>query len=103
MTDEREPSNMCPDEETPRSHKRKPRPKPIAKVVEAEPVVEPVEVTPLAEEPFSVQVQRLSESAKTAWLHPLHTMAQAYIERGRAVIEGLLGALENEGSSKRKD
>jgi len=102
---------MLPDEENPSRPKRKPRPKrppkPVAEAAQVvEPVVEPAEpaqVAPLAEESFSAQLQRLTEHAKSAWLNPLHTMAQTYVEKGRAVIEGLLGALENETSSKKKD
>ena len=102
MTDEREPSDMLPDEDRPKRPKRQRRP-----IAESEQVsvqaVEPAEVAPLTKEAFSAQIQRLTERAKAAGWSPLHAMAQAYVKRGMAVIEGLLSALENEGSSKKKD
>ena len=69
---------------------------------ETEQAVEPAEEAPLTKEVFLAQIQRLSKRAKAAGWSPLRTMAQTYVKRGMAVIEGLLVGLENEASSKKK-
>lgn len=58
---------------------------------------------PLTQEMFAAQMQRLTERARAAGLSPIQTMLQTYAERGRTIIEGMLGAFENEDSSKKKE
>ena len=48
-------------------------------------------------------MQRLTERAKAAGLNPIQTMLHSYASRGRAIINSLLGALENADSAKKKE
>lgn len=68
---------------------------------EKHPIAEKEE--PPTKEEIADQFQQLSERAKAAGLSPLQMMIQAYAEQGRAVVEGLLGAYENAGSTKKKE
>lgn len=65
-------------------------------------VVESAQDGPLTKEMFSAQMQRLTERARAAGLHPIQTLAHTYAKRFVAIIEGLLTALENEDISKKK-
>mgnify|MGYP001579455470 CR=1 FL=1 len=65
-------------------------------------VTEPDQDTPLTQEQFAAQMQRLAERARAAGLNPLQTMAQTYARRGMAILEGLLASLESDDSSKKK-
>ena len=55
---------------------------------------------PLTREELATKLQQLSERARAAGMSPLQAMAGAYLKRGLAVIDGLLGAFE-EDSAKR--
>ena len=56
----------------------------------------------LTKEMFITQLQQLIERAKAAGLHPIQTMAKAYVKQGTTILEGLLSSLENENTSKKK-
>ena len=80
----------------------KPRPKPRPKVGE-ETVHEDV---PLSREELGTKFDELAARAREAGISPLQTLAQTYVKRGLAVIEGILGALEeapNKTGTKKKD
>ena len=70
---------------------------------EVEQVIEPAQDAHLTKETSSAQMQRLTERARAAGLSPLQVMAQTYAKRGLAILDGLLGALENANSSKKKE
>ncbi len=90
MIDEREPSKA--ESEAPKEVEQAPGQ-----------AIEPAqEDAPLTKEQFAAQMQQLIERARAAGLNPIHTMAKTYVERGRAVLEGLLASLENEDISKKK-
>ena len=70
---------------------------------EVEQAIEPAQDAPLTKEEFSAQMQRLAKRARAAGLSPLQVMAQTYAKRGMAILDGLLGALENADSPKKKE
>ena len=72
-------------------------------IVENETPKEVGQDTPLTQEEFEAQMQRLTERAKAAGLNPIQTMLHSYASRGRAIINSLLGALENADSAKKKE
>ena len=86
MTDEREPSKMSPDEK-----------RPTAETVESE------QDAPITQDEFEAQMQRLTERARAAGLSPVQTMLHAYAERGRIIVAGMLSALEDGDTSKKKE
>lgn len=55
---------------------------------------------PLTQEDFAEQMRALSEKAKAAGLSPIRTMFNAYATQGMAMIESMMGALENADTSK---
>lgn len=80
---------MLPDK--PRSHHKRPKP-----------AVEPEQDVPLTQEAFAAQMHQLTERAKAAGLNPIQVMAQTYAKQGMVILEGLLGALANTDSVKKK-
>lgn len=84
---------MSPDEKRPIAENE--APKEVEQVSEQD--------TPLTQEEFEAQMQRLTERAKAAGLNPIQTMLHSYASRGRAIINSLLGALENADSAKKKE
>ena len=68
----------------------------------SEQAIEPTQDAPLTKEIFSAYLQRLIERARAAGLSPLQVLAQTYAKRGMALLDGLLGALDNADNSKKK-
>ena len=67
---------------------------------------EPEQDAPLTKEEFTAQLQRLTERAKAAGLHPIRTMAHTYAKQGMSIGRGILAAimdgLEGDDGSKKK-
>ena len=66
-----------------------------------EPVVE--EQQPLTADQFSTALTTLTGRARKAGLRPIQMMASAYIQQGLSMIDGLLGAFEDDEKKKKKD
>ena len=58
--------------------------------------------TPLTQEEYAAQLQRLNERVRAAGLKPLETMVQSYGRRFMAGLESFVAALEGDDSSKKK-
>ena len=56
----------------------------------------------LTKEAFVAQVHRLTKRARAAGLHPIQTMAKAYLKQSAAILDGLLTSLANEDIPKKK-
>lgn len=80
---------MSPDE-TPMAEHERPK-----KVVPKKRKREPEQDVPLTKEEFVAQMKQLTERARAAGLSPLQTLVETYAGRGRAILAGVLSALEN--------
>ncbi len=60
------------------------------------------EDAPLTQEDFSAQMQQLTAKAKAAGLSPIQTMLQSYAKQGMRMVEGMMGALENDNKPQGK-
>ena len=47
-----------------------------------------------AREELAAKFEKLATRARAAGISPLHAMAQTYVKRGMAVLDGILSALE---------
>jgi len=57
---------------------------------------------PLTQEMLESQLQRLTESARTAGLSPIQAMFRAYAKRGRGMLAAILASLEDDDSPKKE-
>ena len=97
--------------ETPETPPEKPRPRSKARPRKVRPRPKVSEETvhedvPLSREELGTKFDELATRAREAGISPLQTLAQTYVKRGLAVIEGILGALEeapNKTGTKKKD
>lgn len=62
---------------------------------------------PITDEQLAAQMERLAEQAKAAGLNPIKIMVQTYAKKGRAaslaLLDGLLGAIEDDDTPKKKN
>ena len=100
-----------PVESPPEKPKPKPKPRSKARPRKVRPRPKVSEETvhedvPLSREELGTKFDELATRAREAGISPLQTLAQTYVKRGLAVIEGILGALEeapNKTGTKKKD
>ena len=69
---------------------------------EKEAPMEPALDSPLTREILSAQWHEFTERARAAGLNPLRLLVKDYRKRGMTILAGLLDALENEPSAKKK-
>lgn len=83
---------MLPDEKHPIAETKAPK----------EVEIEPAQDDPLTKAQFSAQIERLAERARRTGFNPIQAMFQSYARQGMSILDGLLVALENTDSPKKK-
>ena len=68
----------------------------------SEQAIESAQDAPLTEAELEAQMQLLAERARAAGLAPIRTLVHAYVKRSMAILDSLLGALEEDVDNPKK-
>ena len=91
---------MLPEEERPTAETEVPNGPPTETSSELVTLGPPTEtpselVTPIDRDELAAKFELLAARAKAAGISPFQVLAQTYVKRGMAVLEGILSALED--------